>query len=122
MSEPGQYWTIERSKGWTSISRDPNKPFVTVLTDTASCHIHYWTDDAEAVAQGYGVTDLVCHGCGTATRFLFPAALLDQPEAMRARRDEFTGKHSTCVHIGNEMLCPPQYEVAETVDLRETTA
>ena len=120
MSEPGEYWTIERGRGWTRISRDPERPYVMVLTDTAACHIHYWTDDAEMDAQGYGCADLVCHGCGRATRVLFPpvgdAEAGDEP--LRPLRDAFTAQHRDCVHRGNEALCPPKYEIAETMDLR----
>ena len=121
MTEPGDYWTIERGDGWTRISRDPNKPYVTVLTDTKSCHVHFWTYDAEMDAQGFGIADLVCHGCDTATRVLYPPFDEEQAKAepLWPTRAAFAADHRECVHLGTDFLCPPKYQVSKTIDLRD---
>lgn len=119
MSEPRSEWTVERGDGWVSATR--TRPEVRVLTESKSCHIHYWYDDDEMDAQGWGMADLVCHGCQTARRIIYPALADEQAadEPLRPIREAFVHDHRQHWALGNEMLCPPAYRVDETRDLRQ---
>jgi hypothetical protein len=119
MTEPRPEWTIERGDGWTSMER--TRPHVRVLTDSKAVHAHYWHDDDEMDAQGWGMADLVCHGCGRATRFIYPAGdqATAETEPFRPMRDAFVHDHRNHTMIGHGVLCPPAYSITETRDLRE---
>lgn len=124
---PGSEWSVERGEGWASFTR--TKPHVTVLTNTRSCHMHYWTDDPTLDKQGWGMADLVCHGCNAALRVLYPESQVPKAGAnvpplgiptFRNIRESFEHDHRNHVALGNEFLCPPQYAITETRDLRST--
>ncbi len=90
-------------------------------TRNAAVHLHYWTSDEEMDKQGWGQTDLVCHGCGQSTRVLYPAVTEAQADAepLRPIRDAFVHDHHRCAFLGGTFLCPPEYVIHETRDLRD---
>lgn len=100
-----------------------------VLTDTPGLHIHYLTSDADLAQRGWGLAHLVCHECQRARAVFYPDFDdADVPDdglglpAMRAERERFVAEHASHGGIyamgGGRMLCPPNYEVVDEVDLR----
>lgn len=118
MTDPRPEWSIERGDGWATFER--TRPHVRVLTDSKSCHVHYWTDDDEMDAQGWAMADLVCHGCGHALRVIYPTFTDAEAakEPFRPTRDAFVHDHRNHVAMANDFLCPPTYSITETRDLR----
>jgi hypothetical protein len=121
----GMVWTERRAApGVTEYER--TSPHVTVLTNTQSCHLHYWTTDEALEKQGWAKTDLVCHACQEATRVLWPdpGPIENDPTdglgipTLRTVREGFEHDHRNHVALGNAVLCPPGYVVTETRDLR----
>lgn len=113
-------WTgDEIAKGVTEMRRE--WPHVTYRRTHPSVHFHYWQDDDDADRRGYGVTDLVCHGCNRATRVIWPASMIapGKKDELRPFADAFDAEHTGHWSIGGEMLCPPLYSLTKTLDLRE---
>jgi hypothetical protein len=117
-TQPEPEWTVERGAGWVQATR--TKPHVTVLAESKSVHIHYWTTDDELDRDRQGIADLVCHGCDQALRVIYPwfSAESANNEPFRPIREAFVHDHRKHVQLGHEFLCPPAYAVHETRDLR----
>lgn len=118
--KPAQEWTAEVGHGVVRLTR--TRPEVRWLAESSSVHIHYWQTDEEMDAQGWAMTDLVCHGCNTGTRFIYSTVTLEQAarEPMRPMREAFVHDHRSHFALGHEALCPPHYLITETRDLRES--
>lgn len=89
-----------------------------VLTDSRSVHIHYFTDDETLERQGWGMADLVCHGCGRARRLVYPNPTEEQlrAQAMKPIRDAFVDAHAGCWAPLHVSACPAYAEpLAEVV-------
>lgn len=78
---------------------------VSVSPDAPQVHIHFLTPDEEADAQGHGLVELCCHGCG-ASLTLRLAARLDRSEVYLAVRDRFEAEHVDCPDHGYASACP----------------
>lgn len=117
-----EYEAEEVAPGITEVRM--TRPRVNFLIDAPQVHIHYFNTDEEMLEQGFAVTELVCHGCSTATRITYaampPAAEIpaDGLPELRAMRDAFQSEHQHHWMIGGEVLCQPLYAVTRTVDLR----
>lgn len=122
----GRWTRSEVARGITRWERK-DEFHARVLSDTPGLHIHYFTDDHDVEAQGWGVAHLVCHDCHRARRVVYPN--FDDAEvegdlgipALRKERAAFVAAHQhggLYAAGGGRVLCPPSYAVTETVDLR----
>lgn len=123
-------WDVRHEYGATVYERRDDFR-ANVFTGTPHIHAHYFTTDEQLAEQGWAFMHLVCHECNRARLVIYPDfddAEVDDADGLpllAAERDRFIGEHREHRGLysagGGYSLCPPQYEVVDTVNFRERT-
>jgi hypothetical protein len=84
-------------------------------------HLHFFSDEEEYEALGYGKLELCCHGCGTALLVYYTENEKTDLEQHVRIRDAFTEGHKECVNRGYEHVCPEHRSSIAVLDMRTTS-
>lgn len=86
------------------------------LEGVPQVHVHFLTDEEGFEAQGYGLLELVCHGCGASRLIVYDARHTHDRHVHF--RDRFRDEHVRCVNRGFESYCPDYRRTIEVTDTR----